>query len=221
MRILFAEDNRDLGEWLSRALNELDIAVDWIDDGRLIETSLAARSYDALILDLGLPGIDGRTALLKLRAADQRLPVLVLTARDSLNERVATLHEGADDFLVKPFALSELEARLTALIRRARGSEHPRMACGPLALDTVTRQFTLAQQPLALSKREHAVLASLITRSGEPVSKQDILSRAFRDGDDVQPEIVEVIVHRLRKKLEHSGVRIQTLRGMGYALEAV
>lgn len=221
MRVLLAEDEHALGQWLSRALEHAGFRIDWVDDGRLAERSLAEYDYDALILDLGLPGRSGRELLQRLRAQDRRLPVLILTARDSLAECVGTLNEGADDFLAKPFALAELEARLTALIRRARGIEHPRFACGPLVFDTVTRQFTLHQEPLALSPREQAVLRALIQRSGEPLSKQQILDRVFSDGDEVQPEVVEVLVHRLRKRLEDKGVRIVTLRGLGYALEAV
>jgi two-component system response regulator TctD len=130
IRILLAEDERELANWLVCALAQSGFQVDWVDDGRMVRRSLKALKYDALILDLdlGLPGLDGQDVLGDLREADQRLPVLVLTARDSLIERVMTLNEGADDFLAKPFELAELEARLSALIRRARGSEHPRLA---------------------------------------------------------------------------------------------
>lgn len=219
MRILLAEDEHALGEWLSKALEQAGFRVVWVDDGRLAERSLAEHDFDAMILDLGLPGRGGHELLQRLRADDRRLPVLILTARDSLAERVSTLNEGADDFLAKPFALEELEARLTALVRRARGVEHPRFACGPLVFDTVTRQFTLQQEPLPLSPREQAVLKALIQRSGEPLSKQQILDRVFSDDEDVLPEAVEVLIHRLRKRLENTGVRIVTLRGLGYALE--
>jgi len=219
MRILLAEDERALGEWLAKALEQAGIRVDWLDDGRLVERALVEHDYDALVLDLGLPGRGGHEVLQRLRAQDKRLPVLILTARDSLAERVSTLNEGADDFLAKPFALAELEARLTALIRRARGSEHPRFACGPLAYDTVTRQFSLHREPLALSPREQSLLKALLQRSGEPLSKQQIIDRVFSDDDDVQPAVVDVLVHRLRKRLESSGVQVRTYRGLGYALE--
>jgi two-component system response regulator TctD len=219
MRILLAEDEHALGQWLSKALAQSGFQVDWVDDGRMAECSLRDHDYDALVLDLGLPGRDGHQLLTWLRAQDRRLPVLVLTARDSLAERVGTLNEGADDFLAKPFALQELEARLTALIRRARGSEHPRLACGPLVFDTALRRFTLAGETLALSPREHALLRALIQRSGEPMSKQQLLDRVFSDDEDVQPEVVEVVIYRLRKRLESAGVRIVTYRGLGYALE--
>lgn len=219
MRILLAEDERELATWLVRALQQGGFQVDWVDDGRMVRRSLKATRYDALVLDLGLPGIDGHDVLADLRAADQRLPVLVLTARDSLIERVTSLHEGADDFLAKPFELAELEARLMALIRRARGVDHPRLACGPLSYDTATKGFVLAHEALTLTPREHAALRALIQRSGEPLSKQELLDRVFSDDEDVQPEAIEVLVHRLRKRLAHSPVQIATLRGLGYVLE--
>jgi len=219
VRILLAEDERELANWLVLALQQSGFQVDWVDDGRLVRRSLKATRYDALILDLGLPGLDGHDVLADLREADHRLPVLILTARDSLIERVSSLHQGADDFLAKPFELAELEARLMALIRRSRGSEHPRFSCGPLVYDSGARQFTLGHEPLALTPREHAALRALVQRSGEPLSKQEILDRVFSDEQDVNPEAVEVLVHRLRKRLAHSPVRITTLRGLGYMLE--
>ncbi|WP_127999866.1 response regulator [Piscinibacter defluvii] len=220
MRILLAEDERELATWLVRALAQSDFQVDWVDDGRMVRRSLKATRYDALILDLGLPGLGGHDVLADLREADQRLPVLILTARDSLIERVSTLHEGADDFLAKPFDIAELEARLVALVRRARGSDHPRFACGPLVYDAGTKQFTLANEPLGLTPREHAVLRALVQRSGEPLSKQEILERVFSDEQDVQPDVIEVLVHRLRKRLQNSPVGIRTVRGLGYVLES-
>ncbi len=221
MRVLLAEDERELANWLVRALQQSDFQVDWVDDGRMVRRSLKATRYDALILDLGLPGLGGHEVLADLRETDKRLPVLILTARDSLIERVSSLREGADDFLAKPFELEELEARLVALIRRARGSDHPRFACGPLSYDTASKQFTLNHETLTLTPREHAVLRTLIEHSGEPMSKQEILDRVFTDEQDVNPEVIEVLVHRLRKRLVNSPVRIATLRGLGYVLESI
>lgn len=219
MRILLAEDEHPLGEWLSKALAQSGHVVDWRDDGRLVEQALITGDYDVLVLDLGLPGRDGTAVLRRMRHQDHRLPVLVLTARDSLACRVDTLHLGADDFLAKPFELAELEARLTALVRRSRGTAHPRLACGPLTLDTTTRQFTLNAEVLPLSPREHALLSALVLRSGEPMSRQQVMDRIFSDDDDVQTSAIDVLLHRLRKRLEHSGVRIHTYRGLGYVLE--
>lgn len=219
MHILLAEDEHALGEWLAKALAQSGHRVDWRDDGRLVEAALADCDYDVLVLDLGLPGRSGGDILRRLRAQDNRLPVLILTARDALAERVNALNQGADDFLAKPFALAELEARLTALVRRARGSEHPRLACGPLAFDTVTRQFTLGADSLLLSPREHALLLALVQRSGEPLTRQQAIRRVFSDDDEVQASAIDVLLHRLRKRLEHSGVGIHTVRGLGYILE--
>ncbi len=220
MRILLAEDENALATWLVRALGQSGYQVDWVNDGRMVRVSLKATRYDALVLDLGLPGLDGHDVLANLREADHRLPVLVLTARNSLMERVNTLREGADDFLAKPFELAELEARLLALIRRARGSDHPRLACGPLNYDAHSKQFVLSHEVLALTPREHAALLALIQHSGEPLSKAEILERVFSDEQDVHPEAIEVLVHRLRKRLASSPVRISTLRGLGYVLES-
>ena len=219
MRILLAEDEHTLGTWLCRALEHSGIQVEWVDDGRLADRALQQRDHDALVLDLGLSGLDGHRVLQRLRERDQRIPALILTARDSVDEKVAALNAGADDFLAKPFALAELEARLHALVRRARGVEHPRLACGPLVYDSTRRQFTLHGEVLALSPRESAVLRALAQRTGEPLSKQQIIDRVFSDQDEVHPEAVEVLVYRLRRRLEGSGARIVTLRGLGYVLE--
>lgn len=224
MRALLAEDDFNLGTWLCKALAAVAIQVEWVNDGHLADQALqtpnAQGDYDVLILDLGLPGLSGEAVLRRLRARDQRLPTLVLTARGALTDRVDMLNLGADDFLSKPFALAELEARLHALVRRSRGLEHPRLACGPLVLDTHQKQFLLAGEPLPLPPRESAVLRVLIQHTGEPMSKQQIMARVFSDDEDVHPEVIEVVVHRLRKRFEGSGVRIVTMRGLGYALEA-
>ena len=220
MRILLVEDEHTLGIWLSKALERAGIQVEWVDNARMAEAALQGGDHDAIVLDLGLPDRDGRDLLRDLRARDDRLPALVLTARDSLSEKVNSLNAGADDFLGKPFELAELEARLHALVRRARGIEHPRFACGELSYDVATKRFVLGHEGLQLAPREHAVLRVLVQRSGEPMSKQQILERVFSDEQDVHPEAVEVIIHRLRKRLEGKGVRIATLRGLGYALEA-
>lgn len=219
MRILLAEDETELATWLVKALGQNDFQVDWVNDGRMVRRSLKATRYDALILDLGLPSLDGHDVLSDLREADQRLPVLILTARDTLRERVDCLHAGADDFLAKPFDVAELEARLTALIRRSRGQEHPRFACGPLSYDSALKQFRVQHEPLNLTPREHAVLRALIQHPGEPLSKRELLERVFSDEQDVHPEAIEVLIHRIRKRLENTPVRVTTLRGLGYLLE--
>lgn len=220
MKILLVEDEADLAHWLSRALaRQAGFVVDWTDDGLLAERRLLQEEFDAVVLDLGIPGMDGETLLARMRARDDRTPVLVLTARDSLASRVGLLRDGADDFLPKPFVLEELEARLSALIRRSRGREFQRMSCGGLVFDLGSQRFTLGGEVLSLTPREQAVLRALLQRSGEPVSKQAIMERLLPGNEDLNPDAVEVIVHRLRKKLQDSGVRIVTMRGLGYCLE--
>ncbi|MDQ2137123.1 response regulator [Alcaligenaceae bacterium A4P071] len=222
MRILLVEDEAELARWLSRSLaRHAGFVVDWADTGFLALKRLEVEEFDAVVLDLGLPDIDGHSLLARMRARDDRTPVLVLTARDSLAERIGTLHEGADDFLPKPFVVEELEARLMALIRRSRGKEHPRLSLGDLVFDTAAQRFTVSGQPMALSPREHAVLRVLIQRSGEPMNKQHILDRIVSDDSDINLEAIEVLVHRLRKKLAATSVQIVTLRGMGYSLETI
>lgn len=220
VRILLVEDEKPLAEWLCKALAQSGFRVEWLADGLMAQHALQAHDYDALVLDLGLPGRSGHEVLQYLRERDQRLPVLILTARDSLAEKVSSLHEGADDFLAKPFALPELEARLVALLRRSRGSEQRRFACGPLAFDAATRQFTLHGERLVLPRREHLLLQNLVQRAGDPLSRQQVIERVFSDDDDVLPTAVDVLVHRVRKRLENAGVRIATYRGLGYVLEA-
>lgn len=221
MRILLVEDEAELAHWLSRALaRQAGFVVEWADDGVLADRRLAQEEFDAVVLDLGVPGMDGQALLARMRARDDRTPVLVLTARDSLASRVGLLREGADDFLPKPFVLEELEARLLALIRRSRGREFQRMSCGVLSYDLAGQRFTVDGELLALTPREQAVLRTLIQRSGEPLSKQAILDRILPGNDDLSLDAVEVIVHRLRKKLQDTGVQIVTMRGLGYCLEA-
>lgn len=221
MKLLLAEDEAALAEWLVRALTQSGYSVDWVADGRLVRRAMRSTSYDALILDLGLPGVSGYDVLADLRESGDGLPILILTARDTLAERVETLRSGADDFLSKPFEMEELEARLVALVRRAKGHESPRISCGSLTYESLPKKFTLGVEPLTLTGREHAVLRVLIQSHGEPLSKIDILRRVFTNETDVSPDAVEVIVHRLRKRLSGSDVFVTTLRGLGYVLETV
>lgn len=220
MRILLVEDEHALGTWLARALERAGIVADWVDSAAMALASFDAATHDVVVLDLGLPDRDGQDVLRELRRRGSRVPTLVLTARHALDEKVRAFHGGADDFLAKPFELAELEARLHALLRRARGAEAARLACGPLAFDLAAKRFTLGDTTLPLSPRESAVLRVLLEHAGEPMSKQQILDRVVSDEKDIQPEAVEVIVHRLRKRLEGGGVRVATIRGLGYVLEA-
>ncbi len=220
MQILLVEDEPDLAHWLSRSLEKKGFSIEWANDGLVAYHRLQVEEFDAVILDLGIPGLDGHTVLSRLRSEDDRTPILILTARDSLAERVDTLESGADDFLPKPFQLEELVARLNALIRRSRGKEKPRMSCGSLSYDLSTKRFTLGGSPLPVTPREGEVLRVLVQRSGEPVNKQFIVDRLKdRDSEIINPDAVEVIIHRLRKKLQAADVQITTLRGIGYCLE--
>lgn len=219
MRILLVEDERTLGTWLCRALEQCGIFVEWVDSARTALAALGHQAHDALVLDLGLPDRDGQELLAQVRARDSTVPILVLTARSALAEKVRAFESGADDFLAKPFQLEELEARLRALLRRARGAGAGRLACGPLACDLAGTRFTLDGAPLSLPPRELAVLRVLMQHTGDAVSKRQILERVVSDEKDIHPEAIEVIVHRLRRRLEGTGVRISTFRGIGYALE--
>ncbi|WP_071058414.1 response regulator [Pelistega sp. MC2] len=222
MRILLVEDEPDLAHWLIKSLHKnAGFNIEWANDGLIALKRLSVEEFDAVILDLGLPSMDGRTLLSRLRADDNRTPILVLTANDSLSSRVQVLDMGADDFLPKPFMTEELVARLFALIRRSRGRDKPQMSCASLHYDHSTKSFLLQQKHLSLTPRENEVLRILIQKSGEPVNKQFILDRMLDPDTELTPDVVEVIVHRLRKKLQGSDVQITTLRGIGYCLEPI
>lgn len=222
MRILLVEDEHDLADWLVRALSRhAGYIVDWVNDGLVAQRRLHIEKYDAIILDLGLPGLSGRGLLRSLREQHNRTPVLVLTARDSLGNRVDLLNEGADDFIAKPFKLEELKARLEAVFRRTQNQGDLIYTCASLRFDPESQRFDVNGHPLALSPREHSVLRILIQRSGQAVSKQAIVDRLVDMDSDLTPEAVEVLIHRLRKKLQTVDAHIVTLRGLGYCLEAI
>lgn len=222
MRILIVEDEHDLAHWLSKSLQQnSNWIVEWSSDGALAFKRIVAEDFEVIILDLGLPGIDGVSLIKKVREREIYTPILVLTARDSLSQRVQTLALGADDFLAKPFSIEELKARLTALVRRSRGLEKTGLSLGSLKLDLTQQQFTLDGEVLALTPREFAVLRTLMLKSGEPVSKQFILDRLLDADSDLSLEAIEVIIHRLRRKLPTTAVEIATLRGIGYCLQKV
>lgn len=221
MRILLVEDDRDLADWLMQSLEHRGFQVEWAEDGRLAELRLTSEDFDAALLDLGLPSLSGGQVLARLKAAQNETPVLVMTAQDTLAQRVALLRNGADDFMGKPLEIDELEARLLALIRRSHGRSRGLYQCGSLAYDQTSQRFTLRGEPFTISPREQSVLRLLIQKAGEPLSKQQILDRLVSIESDFTTEIVEVIVYRLRKKLGDGDVQIVTLRGVGYMLEAV
>ncbi len=218
MRILIAEDDRIIADGLSRSLRQGGYAVDCAYTGSDADTALMANSYDLLILDLGLPRLPGLEVLKRLRARDAKLPVLILTAMDGTGDRVKGLDLGADDYMTKPFELPELEARVRALTRRSSGTA-PVIVCGALSYDQVGRVAHLAGQPLELSAREIGLLEILLSRAGRLVSKDQLVDHLCGWGEEVSHNAIEVYIHRLRKKLEPGGVRIATVRGLGYCLE--
>lgn len=219
MRILIAEDDSILTDGLTRSLRNNGYAVDAVSDGMAADSALAAQEFDLLILDLGLPKLSGLEVLRKLRARNSLLPVMILTAADSIEQRVKGLDLGADDYMAKPFALSELEARVRALTRRGNGGGATLLRHGRLAFDQTGRVAMVDDVTLDLSAREVSLLEILLTRSGRMVSKNQIVDHLCEWGEEVSSNAIEVYVHRLRKKLEPSGVKIATVRGLGYCLE--
>jgi two-component system OmpR family response regulator len=219
MRILIAEDDPVLADGLHKSLRRSEFAVDLVHDGEQADHTLAVQNYDLLILDLGLPKIDGFEVLRRLRRRGSAVPVLILTARDAVADRVKGLDLGADDYLTKPFELPELEARVRALIRRGQSGGSSLLTHGPLTLDLAGRRATLDGVPVELSAREIGVLEVLMLRSGRVVNKEQLADQIYGQGEEVGANAIEVYVHRLRKKLEPAGVVIRTIRGLGYLLE--
>ncbi|HVL77173.1 MAG TPA: response regulator transcription factor [Noviherbaspirillum sp.] len=217
MKILLVEDDAMIGENIQIALEEEGIAVDWMRDGVAAEAALATQAYDALVLDLGLPGKDGLEVLRTLRGRGKGLPVLIVSARDALADRVLGLKDGADDYLVKPFDLEELIARLHALVRRARGAVEPIYRRGDVAVNTATRQVQRDDQQVILSAREWAILDALLARPGAILSRSQLEERLYGWSGEVESNAVEVHIHGLRKKLGQQF--IVNVRGVGYMVE--
>lgn len=220
MKILLVEDHPELREWVAKALSQEGNVVDATDRGDHAEHFLLTGEYDAVLLDLSLPGMDGLDVLRNLRARGSRVPVLIFTARGSVDDRIKGLDLGADDYLPKPFVLAELEARLKALLRRSAG-QNPEVRLGELVYDSVSRLSTVRGTQLSLTPRELAVLEALLARIGRPVARDTLFEKIFSLDQDARAEAIEIYVHRLRKKLEGSGVHITTVRGLGYMIGAV
>jgi len=221
MRILLVEDHPQLAESVAQALRAAGWTVDLLTDGVAADLALSTEDYALAILDVGLPRLDGFQVLSRLRERGKTLPVLMLTARGEVTDRVHGLNLGADDYLAKPFELSELEARVKALLRRSVAAGERQQSCGPLVYDLDARRFTLNQQALTLTSREQAVLEALITRPGRVMSKDQLAAQVFGLDEDASADAIEIYIHRLRKKLEGSAVRIVTFRGLGYLLESL
>jgi len=218
MRILLAEDDRIIADGLQRSLRKAGYAVDCVASGAEADAALASQLFDLLILDLGLPKLSGIEVLRRLRSRKSTLPVLILTAQDGIDDRVRGLDAGADDYMTKPFALPELEARVRALTRRGTGMP-TRIEFGLLTYDQADRQVMIAGQTVELSARELGLIEILLLRAGRLVNKEQLVDHLCEWGEEVSTNAIEVYVHRLRKKLDGGGIKITTVRGLGYCLE--
>ena len=214
MRILLVEDDQMIGEVVLDALRAEGWAVDWVKDGDMAQTALATGGYDLVLLDLGLPKRDGLAVLRDMRSQRQRTPVLVATARDAIADRVAGLDAGADDYIIKPYDLDELFARIRALVRRASGRAEPEYAWGSVRIVPATHEAFVGGRPVALSAREWAVLEPLIARPGRVLSRAQLEEKLYSWRDDISSNAVEVYIHGVRKKL--GADLIQNVRGLGY-----
>jgi DNA-binding response OmpR family regulator len=216
MRILLAEDDPLLGDGLRAGLRQLGFQVDWVRDGAAAERELRDGGHEAAVLDLGLPMKDGMDVLAAVRTQGVRIPVLVLTARDAVPERIRGLDAGADDYVVKPVDLHELAARLRALVRRAHGQPEEQLSVQGLVLDAAKRLVSLDGQAVTLSTREFDVLHALMLADGRVLSREQLEQRIYGWGQEVESNAVEVHIHHLRRKLRPE--LIQTVRGIGYAI---
>lgn len=220
MRILIAEDDDVLSDGLCRSMRQSGYAVDCVKDGQSARLILSGEQpFDLVILDLGLPKLDGFSVLRGLREANRQVPVIILTARDAEEDRVKGLDLGADDYMIKPFSLPELEARVRALLRRGQCGVNPVYSCGSLTFDSVARRALINGEAIDLTTRELSVLEALISRSGWVTSKDQLLERLYSYTEEASANAIEVYIHRLRKKLEPAGVNIRTIRGLGYVMD--
>lgn len=220
MKVLLVEDNEQLAHWLSRILEDDGFVLDHVKDGESADRFLRAGHYDVVLLDLNLPGFSGKVVLRRLRERGDPVPVLILTATGSVDEKVVCLSAGADDYVVKPFDARELVARVKALVRRQLPSRSNMTYCGDLSYNLDTRQFTLGADVLTLTPKEHAVVESLILKVGKTVSKAALASSLGSATSHTSEDAIEIYISRIRKKLEHSSATIITLRGLGYLLQA-
>lgn len=216
MRLLIVEDDALLGDALHTGLRELGNTVDWVRDGVAASSALEAERYDAVVLDLGLPRRSGLEVLQRLRGRADRTPVLILTARDTVGDRIKGLDTGADDYLVKPFDIGELAARLRAIARRQAGQPAPVLEVGQVRLDPAARAVTRDGKPVDLSVREFALLEALMRNAGRVLTRAQLEQALYAWGEEVESNAIEVHVHHLRRKL--AGPLIQTVRGVGYLM---
>lgn len=220
MRVLVAEDIADVGEAIVASLERMGHAVDWERNGRNADELILVQSYDLVVLDVMLPDMDGFAILRNIRRRKDATPVLVLTARSQIEDRVSALDLGADDYLVKPFDFRELEARVRALLRRQAGAPTNLMQCGGLTFDRAGRSAEMDGRPLDLTRRELALLEVLLARPGRVFSKEELMDQLFGFSDDPSENAIEQYIGRLRRKIGPGGVEIRTLRGLGYQMVA-
>ena len=213
------EDDALLADGMIRSLKQADYTVDWTADGEEAESTLRVLEFDLVILDLTLPKMDGLEILRVLRQRKVPVPVLIVTARSDVDNRVKGLDLGADDYLTKPFEMDEFDARVRALLRRSRADGLKALSCGALTLDMAARRAYVNDRPLDLPRREFHVLEVLMSRHGRIVSKDQIIDSISDFNDEMNPSTVEIYIHRIRKKLETTDVSIRTVRGVGYILE--
>ena len=222
MRILIAEDDEVLADGIGNSMRQSGYAVDCVNDGAEADVLLRGNQpFDLVILDIGLPRLDGFCVLRNLRERNRQVPVIILTARDEVGDRVRGLDCGADDYMAKPFKLPELEARVRALLRRGQCGMNPVFSCGALTLDSVGRRAFIEGEPLELTTRELSVLEALMSRIGWVVSKDQLVERLYSYSEEASSNAIEVYIHRLRKKIEAGGVTIRTIRGLGYLIDKV
>jgi DNA-binding response OmpR family regulator len=216
MRVLIVEDDPLLGDALAAGLKQRGFDADWVQDGREAESAIRVEPFAAAVLDLGLPGLDGLELLRRERARGNKIPVLILTARDAVQDRIKGLDSGADDYVVKPTDLDELAARLRALVRRSKGEPAPLQQVGSLVLDPAARTVRLDGRAIDLSPREFTLLQELMLNAGRVLSREQLEERMYRWGEEIESNAVEVHVHHLRRKL---GAHIvKTIRGVGYVM---
>lgn len=216
MRLLIVEDDEILGDGIAEGLREYGYTVDWIKDGNQFDSAISANKYDAIILDWNLPGEPGLKLLRQNRDAGGTVPILMLTARDTLEDRITGLDQGADDYLVKPFDLDELAARLRALIRRDHGRSHPLLTHGDISMDIARHEVTKSGEPVSLSLREFSLLQLLLENIGKVLSRSRIEDSLYAWGEEIESNSIEVHIHNLRKKI--GADTIKTIRGVGYVI---
>ena len=215
MRVLLVEDDPMIGEAIQGALKDASYATDWVKNGQTALNTIACQNYDLILLDLGLPGKDGLEVLNVIRAKDNPVPLLIITARDGLDDRIRGLDGGADDYVLKPFEMTELLARMRAVLRRKGGIASPDFTNGLVSLDPATREATVnAGEPIQLSNREFALLQALLVRPGAILSRSDLEDRIYGWGEEVESNAVDFLIHALRKKL--GSEVIKNVRGVGW-----